>query len=161
MKVKNAVLMCVSSLAILLALSVTAIRAQNQGQSSDPWVGTWNLDIAGSQFNPGPPPQSETIVIDKDGHFQLSTIEANGQKAGYEVDLRENSDAPIPGIPSASVRHRIIDARTFEYTWKFGDATLVGISRLNDGDATFTFTVKGVNFKGKQIDNVLLFDRQK
>ena len=45
-------------------VAVCAVSATVHTQSSDPWIGTWKMDLAKSTFSPGPPPNAGTTKIE-------------------------------------------------------------------------------------------------
>jgi hypothetical protein len=62
---------------VLLGVDFTAQHGASFAQS-DPFVGTWQLNIAKSKFTPGPPPRNQTLSVQGDGQDQTVTITGVG-----------------------------------------------------------------------------------
>ena len=54
-------------LALGLALTISPLAASLPAQATNPFVGTWKLDVAKPKCDPGPPPKSLTVTIDTAG----------------------------------------------------------------------------------------------
>jgi hypothetical protein len=58
----------------LLGLVVATALPQIGFAQSDPFVGTWQLNLAKSKYSPGPPPKSQTQTVQGDGQSHKFTI---------------------------------------------------------------------------------------
>ncbi len=70
--------------AILLILGIVALDEKSSAQV-DPSLGTWNLNLAKSKYDPGPAPKSNTVTIEAAGQsFKVSTkgVDAAGNPTG-------------------------------------------------------------------------------
>ena len=65
--------------------SVTALP-QTVFAQSNPYVGTWQLNLAKTKYSPGPPPKTLTLNLQAEGQGQRATF--NGENAGGEPDQR-------------------------------------------------------------------------
>ena len=63
---------------LVLGVGVLAVAALATAQAKDPFVGTWNMNLAKSKYSPGPAPKSTT-----------STYEAAGK--GYKVSVKSRT----------------------------------------------------------------------
>jgi hypothetical protein len=86
---------------------------------SDPNLGTWTLNLAKSKYDPGPPPISETVVIEAwetDGIKETFTItQADGTHAEAEVSYHcDGKDYKV--TDGDTIVHRRLDADTITYT---------------------------------------------
>jgi hypothetical protein len=55
---------------------------------SDPFVGTWQLNLAQSKYSPGPPPKSQTVNVQAEGQGQRVTVTgvaASGNPFNYTL----------------------------------------------------------------------------
>jgi hypothetical protein len=82
---------------LILALgAVTALAAQTSQSVADPWVGTWKLDVAQSQFHT-PAPREETVQIESVNQgpvrYTVSGTDAEGKP------LLESFDGKSDGQP--------------------------------------------------------------
>ena len=58
------------------AAAIWLIATLALSQSTDPWIGTWKLNVAKSTFSPGPPPGSNTVKIE--------VVAGGGQKQTFD-----------------------------------------------------------------------------
>ena len=56
-----------SGVVALLAASLVTLSPQASFAQTDPWLGTWKLNLAKSTYSPGPPPKSLTVTIEAAG----------------------------------------------------------------------------------------------
>ena len=67
---------------VVWALCLVAARASIASAQNEPYVGTWELNLAKSTFSPGPPPKSQTLTFRAAGpHWTalLQGIDASGR----------------------------------------------------------------------------------
>ena len=86
---------------IVRGLAVAALPQLGFAQSV-PWLGTWQLNLAKSKFDPGPPPRSQTLNIAQDGQNVRDTvqvIDAQGN-ARTGVIMRVYDGQPHPATTS-------------------------------------------------------------
>ena len=121
---------------------------------------TWKLNVAKSQFSPGPPPQSVTVTIGADRKTSVEEVGPNGQTLNYSFDHSEGTAVPITGMQDATISEKTIDPHTFEHTWKMGEMTLMGRGVISDDGKTLTYTMTGTTPDGKALHNVEIFDKQ-
>jgi hypothetical protein len=92
---KRAVLIMVAAMLTVLSLSAAAAA------DSDPFIGTWTLDIRNSHYDAGELPQAMRIVIEAQDdavHYRSETRFASGRTttAEYTADYQEHL-APVQG----------------------------------------------------------------
>jgi hypothetical protein len=129
-------------------------------------VGTWKLNVAKSKYDPGPPPQSQTLKVEAVGKGEKVTSEtltADGKKVTVTYTANfDGKDYPLTGSPMAdtvSLKRR--DARTTERTDKKGGKVVQVLTRVVSVDGkTMTVTLKGTNPQGQAVNNVIVFDKQ-
>ena len=84
---------------LLLLAAGSLVLAQ-----SDPFAGTWKLDVAKSKFDPGPAPQSQTRTWDASGKVSIEGINAAGKPMAYGYTINgDGKDYPTMGpIPNGA-----------------------------------------------------------
>jgi hypothetical protein len=148
----------------MLAIAVPAALAS--AQSGDPVLGTWKLNVAKSQYSPGPAPKSQTRTYTAagDGYtFSAKGVDAEGKPTATDFTVAyDGKYHPVTGNPNVdSVMVKRIDANTVEATQKKGDKVAVRTTRVVSKDGkTLTATSKGANAAGKAYTNVEVFDKQ-
>jgi hypothetical protein len=105
---------------------------------SNPFVGTWKLNVAKSKYNPGPAPQSSTRTWDAAGMVMVNGINAAGKATSYGYTIKEDGkEYPTMGaIPNTAdkITSKKIDANTYEATFtKAGKQVEVTSFKVSDG----------------------------
>ena len=137
---------------LLILCALTLVAADN------PFVGTWKLNVAKSKFSPGPPPQSETVMIGADNKVEVSGVDGKGQAVNWSYTFAPGP-ATITGLPDASV----IETRkgnTVDHTWKIGKATQKGHGVISKDGKTMIYTLKGTDAEGKKVSDRSLYEKQ-
>jgi hypothetical protein len=136
----------------------------SQTTQSNPFAGTWKLNVAQSTFNPGPGPKSETVVIPaSEGKVEVRDMDNDGKEVTWSYPSSFSSSAgtavPIDGIEGATVTERIAN-RTVDHKWKFPDRTESGHGVLSKDGKVMKYTLVGKTEDGKKIHTVLIFEKQ-
>ena len=150
--------------AALLASCIVSTTGQTQ--SSDPWMGTWKVNLEKSTFSPGPKPTTPVTVKMESpaGGIKITTdgTTPDGKPLHTEVvGAFDGKDNPVKGndLPMTAAYKRI-DGRTFEShdqnRWQADDDQGMGLA---DGK-TMTATVTGKNAEGQTVNNVIVHDKQ-
>jgi len=147
-----------------LGLAISA--PQTAFAQSDPFVGTWQLNLAKSKYSPGPAPKSQTVNIQVDGQGERATITgvgAEGNPINYTLtSVFDGMPHPVVGDPKqdayASTR---VDAYTHIYS-DFKAGKLVGTTTIvvSPEGRTMTVTEIILDANGKLINNITVFDKQ-
>jgi hypothetical protein len=148
----------VAALAIVLAAG-TVLLAQ-----SNPFVGTWKLNLASSKYNPGPAPQSQTRTWDASGMVMVNGVGATGKPFSYGYSVKgDGKDSPTMGaIPNKAdmISTKKIDANTYEATFtKGGKQVETTTFTVSNGGKTLTIDAKGTPDAGF-VENVQVLDKQ-
>jgi hypothetical protein len=161
-RIRQMSLFAVGAVASVVILGGTAFA------QSDPWVGTWKVNLAKSKYDPGPAPKTAgTVKIEVAGNgYKVTTDDMNAQGvATHEeqtVATVDGKDYPIKGSADVdSVSLKKIDANTFIQSDKKGGA-VVRMSRTviaKDGK-TYTVASVGYNAQGVARLYMLVFDKQ-
>ena len=136
-----------------------AMRAQ-----SDPFIGTWKLNLEKSKFDPGPPLKSETR-IHKPGEAHIQRVNGDGTTQAYDYKIKyDGKDYPITGQgPNGAdaLAAKSIDPNTVQATLKkSGKVLFTNRAVVSKNGKVMTFTAKGVNASGKPFNNVQVYDKQ-
>ena len=152
-------------LAVLAFFSATAMGA-------DMLAGTWKLNVAKSNYSPGPPPQSNTITIEPAaGGIKLVAdgVDSQGRKTHNEYTANfDGKDYPtkpmLDGKPNSSAADTVswkkIDDYTYEVTNKLKGKTLTVARHVISKDGkTRTVTTTGTNAEGQEVNNTTVFEK--
>jgi hypothetical protein len=153
-------------LAALAAASLVAPVPSPALAQGDPTVGTWVLNLTKSKYDPGPAPQSLTVVRTAAGQgvkVSSTGVGADGKPTAvtytYSFDGKDN---PVTGSADYdAVAIKKTGASTMEADRKKGGKTVqtAKYSWSKDGKR-LTVTATGTNAKGQKIHNVSVFDKQ-
>ena len=155
-----AVVATTAALAVMTAVSSYA-------QSSEPWIGTWKVNLEKSTFSPGPKPtEPATVKMEPAPNGMKTTIDAvdaQGQKTHTEtVAAFDGKDYPVKGPnPDATSTLKKIDARTFENQGKVsGKPTVTTRVAISPDGKMLTATQTGTNAQGQPVKNVIVAEKQ-
>ena len=135
-------------------------------QAADPLVGTWELSIAKSTYNPGPAPKSETrtyVVAGEDIKATLKGVDADGKPTSAEWTVNtDGKDRPATGFADLdALSLKRIDAFTVEFTQKkAGKVVATGTRVISKDGKVMTITTKGTNAKGQAFNDVQVFEKR-
>jgi len=143
--------------AVILAWSAAPLAAR--GDHDSPFVGTWKLNVAKSNFSPGPPPKAVTVTIDGDGKVSVEEIGANDKSLTWSYTYSADTAVPIEGMDNSTVMEKR-SGKTVDHDWKFGDASMKGHGVVSKNGKTMTYTMTGTSPDGHPVHNVEVYDRQ-
>jgi hypothetical protein len=147
-------------------LALVLLTCGSLASADNAWDGTWELNVAKSKFEPGPPLKSQTRIIKTEGDMQTQTIDtvaADGKRTSTHSAYRlDGKDYPITGSAEFdSLAMKQVDESTVGGTLKRGGKEAATTSRtLSKDKKAFTVKTEGMNRAGKAMHNVLVFDRQ-
>ncbi len=146
-------------LLVLLVASVSMAAADDQS-------GTWKMNSAKSKYSPGPPPKDLAVKVEADeNHIKLNADGTNddGTPLHVEYDAKfDGKDYPATGLPNAdSVSAKRLKEGGIETQQKKGGQVLITITTVVSKDGkTRTSTWKGKDAQGRNVNNVVVFDKQ-
>ena len=152
--------------ALAVALAMTFPFASLSAESSDPIIGTWQLNQQKSKFFPGPPPQSQTrtYVADRDRiTMSAEGVDAKGNPTQQEWSAKyDGKDYPVANSPTFnSISMKRVDESTVTSTSKKDGRIVSSATRVISKDGKeLRITVQGTNDKGEPFTNVMVFDRR-
>jgi ABC-type Na+ efflux pump permease subunit len=151
----------------VVGLFTTVLASSALAQAADPQIGTWQLNVAKSTFDPGPAPKLGTTKIEAAGTGAKVIVDqtaADGTTRHWEFTANyDGKDVPIVGDnPDAdTVARTRISATTVEtISRKAGKVVATQQSTVSADGKIRTVTTKGVNAAGKTVNNVAVYERQ-
>lgn len=159
MRIARLVALAVAFLLVALAFQVTAVAA-------DALSGTWKVNLAKSKYSPGPAPKTLSVKVEADEKsIKVSSegTDAEGKPTHIEYSANfDGKDYPITGLPNAdTISVKRIDANTYESTTKkAGQVTMTVRSSVSKDGKTRTSTFKGKDEQGRDINNVVVYEKQ-
>jgi len=153
--------------ATVLGIALVGLAApQAAGQATDPLIGTWELNVAKSKFDPGPGPKNETrtyVMAGQDIKATSKGVDASGKPSAGEWTINyDGQDRPLTGNPDAdTLSLKRVDDHTVAFTQKkAGKVVITGTRTISADGKVMTITTKGTNSKGQPINNMLVFDKR-
>jgi hypothetical protein len=146
---------------VLLTACSHAGSAQN-----DPLIGTWELNLTKSKYDPGPPPQRSTMHYEPAGQgFRdtVSGIDAQGRPTtSVFMMIYDGKFYPTTGVIGydASAFTRVDDYTVTYIRTLAGKQVATGTRILSHDGKTLTFTGTGTTADGRPYNNVIVFDKQ-
>jgi hypothetical protein len=156
------ILIVVTAVAMTLGISSLYVLAQ----APDPIIGTWELNVAKSTYNPGPPPKSEIRKFETVGDGWKYTgkgVRADGTTWAAEYIAHfDGKDYPVTGDANAdTVSMKRIDRFTTVGTFKkAGKVTYRATRVISQDGKVWTNTIQGTDAQGKPYNNVMVHDRR-
>jgi hypothetical protein len=146
--------------ALVIALAAGSVLLAQ----SNPFVGTWKLNVASSKYDPGPAPQSQTRTWDASGMVMVNGINAAGKSMSYGYPIKgDGKEYPTMGaVPNTAdmLTTKKIDANTFEANFtKAGKHVETATFVVSNGGKTLTIHAKGATDSGA-FNNLLVWDKQ-
>ena len=134
--------------------------------AADPVLGTWELNLSKSKYNPGPAPQSQTRIYEALAtgmKVTIKTVDAAGKSSVVEHPANyDGKDYPITGSTQADVISlKQIDAYTSEAILKHADRVLATSRRAVSTDGkSLTVTYQGMDSRGRKVDLLAVYERR-
>jgi len=151
-----------ATLGVVLVAGIGILSAQ----TTNPRIGTWQLNVAKSKYSPGPAPKSQMLKIEASGEGEKVTsesISAAGAKTVTQYTANyDGKDYPLTGAETADmVSLKRVDANTSERIDKKGGKVVQTFRRVVSMDGkTMTVTIKGTNAQGQTMNNVVVFEKK-
>ena len=151
----------------LMSFALVVVLPVSVFAQSNPWIGTWKVNVAKSTYDPGPAPTSSTHTFETSPggsvKHTIDAVTAQGQKTHNEVIAQfDGKDYRVQGGQTNSTRaYRRLDDRTLEVTNKTDGKTMNSVRDVISPDGkTRTATQSGTDAQGHKINNVIVFDKQ-
>jgi len=135
---------------------------------SDPYVGTWKLNVSKSKYVTAPTPKSQTRTYDVQGDVtKVSTegVNADGTRVAYSLTTNfDGKDSPLSGVgPNGgdTMAVKRVDANTATVTIKKAGKVVVTARNVVSKDGkVLTTTTKGTNEQGQPTSTTQVYDKQ-
>jgi hypothetical protein len=144
---------------VILLAAAGALVAQ-----SNPFAGTWKLNVAKSKYMPGPAPQSATRTWDEKGMVMVNGTNAAGKSSSYGYTVTgDGKEYPTMGaIPNTAdkLTSKKIGADTIEVNFtKAGKHVETATFKVSPDGKTLTIHAKGATDAGP-FDNTQVWEKQ-
>jgi hypothetical protein len=153
-------------LGFAIAMLLTALTLLVANVAADQLSGTWKMNAEKSKYSPGPPTKDLMVVVESDeNNYKLDATGTDGDGKPIHVQYSakfDGKDYPATGIANAdTVSMKRIDANTIETMQKKNGKVVMTITTKvsNDGKTRIS-TWRGKNAEGKDVHNVVVFDKQ-
>jgi hypothetical protein len=153
-------------LGFAIAMLLTALTLLVANVAADQLSGTWKMNAEKSKYSPGPPTKDLMVVVESDeNNYKLDATGTDGDGKPIHVQYSakfDGKDYPAIGIANAdTVSMRRIDANTIETMQKKNGKVVMTITtKVSNDGKTRTSTWRGKNAEGKDVHNVVVFDKQ-
>lgn len=153
-------------LACPIAILMTALTLTVTTAAADPLSGTWKMNPEKSKYSPGPAPKDLTVVVESDeNNYKLDATGTDGDGKPTHVQYSakfDGKDYPATGNPNFdAVSLKRIDANTIETLQKKNSKVVMTVTtKVSKDGKTRTSTWHGKNAEGKDVHNVVVFDKQ-
>ena len=150
----------------IAAMLLVALAAYVSLAAVDQHSGTWKMNSAKSKYSPGPAPKELTVKIEADeNHIKLNADGTNGDGTPLHVEYDakfDGKDYPATGMPNAdSVSAKRLKGGGIETQQKKGGQVMITItSVISNYGKTRTSTWRGKDAQGRDVNNVVVFDKQ-
>jgi hypothetical protein len=149
----------------LMLTGMTLLGAPACFGQSDPWLGTWQLNLAKSVFSPGPPPKGQTINVQGEGQSRRATAvgtNARGNPINFVQEfVVDGTPHPRTGVTNMDARaYTQVDAHNIRFSgMKDGKVVGTGTYTLSPDGKTWTITLN-TDTNERQTTNIFVFDKQ-
>ena len=133
---------------------------------ADQLSGTWSINAEESKYSPGPPPKSLMVVVESDeNNYKIDATGTDGDGKPIQIQYSakfDGKDYPATGIANADTASvKRIDASTVETMQKKdGKVVMTVTTKVSKDGETRTSTWRGKNAEGKDVHNVVVFDKK-
>jgi hypothetical protein len=156
-------------LLLLCFVVITALAAGPLMAQTNPFIGTWKLNVAKSKFEPGPAPKSQTrtIVAEGDGaKYSFEGVRADGTAISYSFTVKyDGKDYPITGsgapggADSISIK-RVGTNKAEAVLKKDGKEVGKSVVEVSKDGTVSTVKSKGKTPDGKDYSTDSVYDKQ-
>ena len=150
---------------VFAVLGVLVMFGSSLLAQSNPWAGTWKLNVAKSKYTGGPAPQSSTRTYEAQANgvkFTSETTAADGSHTSVSYTASfDGKDYPVTGTTNSDTIALKRSGNTFESTLKKGGKVVsTGKNTVSKDGKVMTYSPKGTDAKGKPVSSVQVWDKQ-
>lgn len=148
----------------LLVTVVLAVFASGLLAQSNPFIGTWKLNLAKSKFTSGTPPKERMFTVQMVGDEDQITVNGTAPDGlffslKYEVPAKGGAGKILAG-PFDALSGKVIDDSTRELSFMKGGKEMTHIRIVSKDGKIARETVKGTDPQGKPVSEALVWEKQ-
>ena len=141
--------------------SASFVLAQSQ-----PFAGTWKVDVASSKYEPGAAPRSEILRVEPVGDGLKVSLDGVNQQGPYHSEATgkfDGVDVPVVATPARQAAFTYafsrVDERTWEIVIKVNGRRQILVRNVVSEDGK---TMRGVSTvtNGGHINQVVIYEKQ-
>jgi hypothetical protein len=147
-------------------LAVAGVTVTSAADAPDPVIGTWTLNLAKSQFKPGPAPKSQTRTYSSDADgisLTYTGVAADGSpiygQSTFKYDNKAYSISGSPDYDAISLK-RVNDSTVTSIMMKAGKKVGLTTRTISAHGKVLTLSTKATDVNGTPYDNVGVYDKQ-
>jgi hypothetical protein len=150
----------------LVTLFTVFVIAAPGAVGADESLGTWELNMGKSKFNPTAPVKSLTTTREAaEGGVNQTTIgeQVDGTKINSRYTAKyDGKEYPVTGAPWDTISIKQVDSNTFTTVTKNtgGKYKSTGRTVISKDGKTMTTTSKGINAEGKPFNYTMVWEKQ-
>ncbi len=152
------------TLLLSIGASLALLTSRASAEPPPPYVGTWKLNLAKSNYGGQTPPRSAVHkheAVENGLRQVIDGVDADGKPFHFEYTAKfDGKEYPVTGGASGdTIAIERIDAHTLQWTWRSAgrvDNAGRAIYSADGKQRTLHFTVRG----GKEAKGTAVFDRQ-
>ncbi len=151
---------------LFVAACLCLLSFAASAQSENPFIGTWDLDAANSDFGDAPVPNDmiRTYIETGGGGYMYLLVTINqdgsigGSSASYRYDGASNSIATVGGAGAqTTISYFQVNGRTVEYTIRnAGRTSQIGAKTLSPDSRVLTIVIQNINAEGGNSSSQIL-----
>jgi hypothetical protein len=132
---------------------------------ADQLSGTWSMNAEEPKYSPGPPKSLMVVVESDENNYKIDATGTDGDGKPIQIQYSakfDGKDYPATGIANADTASvKRIDANTVETMQKKdGKVVMTVTTKVSKDGETRTSTWRGKNAEGKDVHNVVVFDKK-
>ena len=151
--------------ACAIAMLITALTLTVTTAAADQLSGTWKMNPEKSKYSPGPAPKDLTVVVESDeNNYKLDASGTDGDGKPMHVqysakfDSKDYPGTGIANVDAVSIKRIADTIETLQK--KDGRVVMTITTKVSKDGKTRTSTWHGKNAEGKDVHNVVVFDKQ-
>ena len=132
------------------------------------FVGTWNVNVAKSEYHPGPPPKSQILRFEPAGdgfRVSLDGVNVEGPFHSEGTGKFDGVDVPVVATPARQARFTYAFSRIDDHTWGIvikvnGERRILVHNVVSADGKTMRGTSTAVTNQGQTTLEVVIYEKQ-
>jgi len=155
---------------LLTFASVVIFTCASFAQDLNPFIGTWDIDHAGSNFGSAPVPKNMSRTYEDVGNgsymFLVVSIAEDGSIGGssatYKFDSKENPLASLNLTAPTTISYTQNNEKTVQYTVRVdGRVSQIGAKTISPDGRVLTIAIQTFTAEGDINNQILKFNRRR